>query len=72
MPLSLTDRVSHPRCVALVLGVGELEEEDLLLPLPLPLEEVETPRCPLGVSPLHLLLPLEVDLDLREVDLDRV
>lgn len=72
MPLSLTDRVSHPRCVALVLGVGEVEEDDLLLPLPLPLEEVETPRCPLGVSPLHLLLPLEVDLDLLEVDLDRV
>jgi hypothetical protein len=56
----------------LVLGVGEEEEDDLLLPLPLPLEEVETPRCPLGVSPLHLLLPLEVDLDLLEVDLDRV
>jgi hypothetical protein len=56
----------------LVLGVGEEEEDDLLLPLPLPLEEVETPRCPLVVSPLHLLLPLEVDLDLLEVDLDRV
>lgn len=70
MPPSLKDRVLHPRCVVSVLG--ELEDDDLLLPLPLPLEEVETPRCPLGVRPLHRLLPLEVDLDRLEVDLDRV